>query len=132
MIPRADSLYDGMEESDYLFPYKNIKRNAEVLLYGMGVYGQRLYEYLRRTGFCRVIAAFDMNYRNISIYGCTVFSPDKIKDFKCNNIIIACSFYRTRMKIFDKLKKMYPEKNICVMDEDVIQNQDVLKAFRLI
>lgn len=131
MIPRSDSLYDGMEELSYLFPYKNIKRNADVLLYGMGVYGQRLYKYLMRTGFCRVVATFDMNYKNICISGCTVLSPDKIAEFKCNNIIIACSFYNTRMKIFDNLKKKYPEKNICIINEDITQDREVWKALRL-
>lgn len=89
MIPRADGLVENMREAEYLFPYREISRNARIAIYGAGTYGQRLYKFIKETGFCQVVAWFDMNYEYLNSLGLEVRSPETIADIDCDGVLIA-------------------------------------------
>lgn len=131
MVPRADALLEGMEKLDYLFPFPDVERGREIILYGMGTYGQRLYRFLKETGFCHVAACADRNYEELNRQGLHVIAPEKIGDYKCDVIVVANSFARVRREIEQDLTARYPEKKVYVMDEELVKKEETVKRFGL-
>ena len=131
MIPRADTLLEGMEKLDYLFPFSKVKRGSDIILYGMGTYGQRLYQFLKASEFCHVVACADRNYEELNRQGLRVISPGEIGDCGCDVIVVANSFARVRKEIERELTEKYPKKKINVMDETLIHSEYALTLFGL-
>ena len=129
MLPRADILYENMERLPYLYPYPRVKKGSRIILYGAGLYGQRLYSWIQRTGFCEVVALVDQNWKELCRQGVPAEAPDKIETLQYEHIIITCSFARTRKAIYDYLKQKTSEDKIQVMDEDLVMRETSMKAF---
>lgn len=132
MIPRADTLLEGIEKLNYLFPFPEVKKNSRIILYGMGTYGQRLYRFLKESGFCHVAACIDRNYKELGSQKMNVISPEKIVDCECDMIVVANSFAGTRREIKRELEERYPEKKIYVMDEELVKSNVIIRQFGLI
>lgn len=129
MVPRADSLYRGIEELGYLFPFPNVKKGSRVIIYGAGTYGQRLYKYLTETQFCDVAALVDQNYVELHKQGVPVVSPEDIPEYDYDAIVVASSFARTRDAIYKYLTQLYPKEKVHIMDVDLILSEDTCTAF---
>lgn len=131
MVPRADILYDGFGRLEYLFPYPRIRRGHRVVLYCAGVYGQRLYRYIKESGFCRAVALADQNAEGLRAEGLTVIPPQEIGQKKFDAIIIANSFEKFRRDIYEGLARVYPKEMLHVMDEDLVFSGETKEAFGL-
>ena len=131
MTPRADVLYEGLEKLDYLFPYPEVKKGSRVVVYGAGLWGQRLYAYLRSTGFCEAVALADRDHERLNSQGLGVISPDSINNVEHDAVIVASSYANTRKAIMDSLRSMYPEDRIHEPDIDEIFSNKTMRAFGL-
>lgn len=131
MIPRADILYRNIEELDYLFPFPNVKRHSRIILYCAGTYGQRLYQYLKKTGFCEIIAWVDQNYEELNRQGLFVESPEVIQERSYDAIVIANMFGKVRKEICRDLSNRYHDSNVYMPDDELIVCEDTAKAFGL-
>lgn len=131
MIPRADILYRNIEELDYLFPFPNVKRHSRIILYCAGTYGQRLYQYLKKTGFCEIIAWVDQNYEELNRQGLFVESPEVIQERSYDAIVIANMFGKVRKEICRDLSNRYHDSNVYMPDDELIVSEDTAKAFGL-
>ncbi len=129
MIPRADVLYDGVKELDYLFPYPNVKKGDSVVIYGAGIYGARLYVFLKHTGFCNVKAIVDRDYKNLSTADVPVLPPEAVFETDADHVIIALSFEKTREKVYEYLKQRLPETKIETMDMGLVHSKDTWQRF---
>lgn len=132
MVPRADALYEDFEKMDFLFPFSGVKKGSSVILYGMGTYGKRLYQFLSETKFCNVVAAVDRNYEELRSQGFPVESPEAISQYDYNAIVVTLSFAKARKAVYEYLIKHYPKEKIFLMDEELIKKESTLKAFELI
>ena len=131
MIPRADVLYEGYDKLDYLFPYPAIKRNSKVVIYGAGVYGKRLYSYLKETRFCDVVGIVDRDYQNLSTTDFDVKAPTMISSMKFDYIIVAISFEKVRNTVCTYLNGIIEAEKIQTMDMDLVRSAETWKAFNL-
>ena len=131
MVPRSDTLYKNIEKLDYLFPFPNVKKGSNIVIYGMGTYGQRLYNYLKRTSFCNVLMCADRNYIELCKQGLCVDSPEEISKHDYDAIIVASSFAKARMSIYNDLIKRFPKEKVHIMDVDLIKSDSTLDAFGL-
>lgn len=131
MVPRADVLFEGIEELDYLFPFPGVKKGSSIILYGMGTYGQHLYKYIKRTGFCTIVALADRNYIELRKEGFPVESPDNIAGYEFDAIVIAASFAKTRNAIYKELAARYGHKKVYGMSEDLVKDEAIMTAFGL-
>lgn len=131
MVPRADTLLSGMGELPYLFPFPGIRRGSRVIVYGMGTYGQRLYAYLRRSGFCEVVAAADRGYEELSRQGLPVIAPAQIASCAFDAIAVAASFAGTREAIYRELSQAYGRERVHVMEEELVKSKEIREAFGL-
>lgn len=132
MIPRADILYKKIDSLDYLFPFPKVKKGNKIAIYGAGLWGKRLYDYLKENGFCEVVAIADRNYMNIRKKDFDVIAPDRIMDFGFDSIVVAASFAITRNVIINDLRKKYPKTNIYGLDENEVFSDKTLAAFGLL
>lgn len=131
MVPRADSLYQGYEKLEYLFPFPQVKKGSRIVLYGAGTYGQRMYAYLQRSGFCRVVSWVDRNYLQLQGMGLPVEDPAFLPEKEYDAIVIANMFWKSRESLYQELCTKYPEKEVCMIDEALIFSYGTMKAFGL-
>lgn len=131
MLPRADGLYKGFDKLDYLFPFPKVKKGSRIILYGAGTYGQRLYRYLERTGFCRVAAWVDRDYIQYQSMNLQVESPEVIPERQYDAIVIAIVFGKPRNALYQELVRKYPEEKISLPDEELLFSSESRKAFGL-
>lgn len=132
MIPRADVLYEGMEKMDFLFPFSGVKKGSNIILYGMGTYGKRLYYFLQKTQFCNIVAAVDCNYEELCRQGLPVKNPETISKCDYDAIVVTMSFAKTQEMVYEYLIKEYPKEKIFLLDKELIKNESTLRAFGLV
>ena len=131
MIPRADILYEGIYKSNYLFPFPDINKNDNIIIYCAGLWGQRLAKGIMNSNSCNVLAVADLNYKHISIPGIDVISPEGIGKYDCEKIVVASSYADARESIIRTLETMYPLKRIYGLDESIVFDKRTIKAFGL-
>ncbi|MCR4617771.1 MAG: glycosyltransferase, partial [Lachnospiraceae bacterium] len=129
LVPRADMLYKDIEKLDYLFPFTDIKRGTNVIIYGAGLWGSRLYAFLKRTKFCNVVGIADKNTKSIYINEIDILSPDRIDEVDHDSVIVAASFADARNDIEKYLRLKYPNDSIAILDENEVFSDRTLKAF---
>lgn len=89
---RACLLHDiaGMqsEKFDYLAPYKRVKKNSEVIVYGAGIIGQKIISYLKTTKDFKLIAWIDSR-KHTPFLGMKVYSINCINKCQFDYVILA-------------------------------------------
>ena len=131
MVPRADGLYKGYGELEYLFPFPWVKKGSRIILYGAGTYGQRLYAYLKRSGFCQVVSWVDRNYLQLQEMGLSVEAPTVLPEKEYDAIVIANMFWKSRESLYKELCGKYPGREIYMIDEALIFSDGTMRAFGL-
>lgn len=129
MVPRADRLYQGFTELDYLFPYPKVKKGMRIALYGAGTYGQRLYRYLKESDFCKVEIWVDRNFLELQRLGLKVMPPDAIKADAVDQIVVAVMFDKPRKELYQALTEKYGQEKISVIDEECMFSPAAKQAF---
>lgn len=131
MIPRADGLYAEFERLTCLFPFPNVRRGMNVVIYGAGTYGQRLFNVLTKSGFCNITAWVDRNYQEFQKMGLPVESPKVIHERTYDAIIVAITYARSRQALYKHLTEHYPVEKIHLIDEDLIFSEKTVQALGL-
>ncbi|WP_312430336.1 glycosyltransferase family 2 protein [Lacrimispora sp.] len=131
MVPRADGLYQGYENLDYLFPFPRVRKGFRIVLYGAGTYGQRLYGYLQKTEFCNVTAWLDRNYTEFQKMGLNVQAPSILPDLEYDAILVANTYEKSRKRLYQELIKKYPKEKVHIIDEELIFSRETACAFGL-
>ena len=132
MTARASSLYTGMEKLDYLFPFPKVKRQADIILYGAGTYGQHLFGFLQRTAFCNVVSWVDRNYTELQKMNLPVESPEVISERVYDAIVVTITYAKARQSLYNELVQKYPAEKIHLIDEEQIFSEETMKAFGLL
>lgn len=131
MLPRAVSLYRGYEKLSFLFPFPKVKKGDRIVLYGAGLFGQRMYHFLKETGFCPVSAWVDRNYAQLRDMGLPVESPEAVPRTSFDAIVIANTYERSRKELYGELVRKYPREKIHMLDETLVFSEESMKAFGL-
>jgi FkbM family methyltransferase len=77
----------------YVFPFNQVPKGSEIVLYGAGVVGYDYYLQVTALGYCRVLAVVDPYYKTVDQFkplGVPVHSPEQIPP--CDFIVIATRF----------------------------------------
>lgn len=82
-------------EMGWIFPFKEIKKDANVILYGAGKMGTCFYHQLVDSCYCTLKLWVDKNYKSFQKKGIDVQSPEIIKDLDFDTIIIAINSRKT-------------------------------------
>lgn len=73
----------------YLFPFNLVEPDARILLYGAGKAGKNYLNQIRCTGYCTIVCVVDKNYSKIHIDGMDVVSPEVIKNYEYDCIVLS-------------------------------------------
>ncbi len=97
-LRKIDAFDEGKES--ILIPYGGINKSSDVIIYGAGVLGQKIYNYLDAVGV-KVIAWVDKNWSTYRKNGFDVCSPDVFFKslYEYNFIIIANITYDVAVSI---------------------------------
>lgn len=132
MVPRADILYPNVQKLDYLFPFPKVKKGSNIIIYGMGTFGQHLYKYVKNSGFCKVVVCVDKNYIELRKLGIPAEAPENIANYNYDAIVVAISFANARNDIYKELSSKYFPDKVHIIDEKLINSDETLRAFGLI
>lgn len=131
MVPRSPSLYRDYEKLDFLFPFPEVKRGDNIVIYGAGAHGQRLYHYIEETGFCHIKAWADRNYIELQAMGLPVDSPERVSAVSFDAIVIANTYERSRKALYQELIKKYSPERVYMLDEELVFSKESMEAFGL-
>ena len=104
--------YQYYLKRDWVFPYSEIPKNSNIILYGAGDVGQAYYEQLRATGYCKVNKWVDRNFKKIVDIGLPVEDPEIISETDCDYVVIAVSDAVTARKINGEILSKIPQEKI--------------------
>ena len=100
---------------EYIFPFNSVPYGSKIIIYGASQVGQEYLWQLRETGYAEVVCLADVQAERYSEVDIKVCSPDRLKEFTCDFVVIAI-----KNKIFseDAIKKIKEmgiprEKIIC-------------------
>lgn len=74
LVPRSPWLLPGMEQMLELFPFEGVRRGSRVIVYGAGIFGTALQDFLRRTGFAECVLWLDARAAELRALGLEVYS----------------------------------------------------------
>ena len=103
--------YDIFKEKDYLFPFKKVKKNSDIIIYGAGVWGGELYRFANQFCFCNVVLWVDRKYEIYQQVGMPIARVEDIKKVEYNYIVISILNTNISMKIKAELEKMGVSSN---------------------
>lgn len=93
---------DYVDNDRYIFPFSEIPRDSNIVLYGARTVGQTYYDQLKRTAYCRVVAWVDKGYQDYQKVGMrNVSGIETITNIEFDYIVIAVS----HMYLCEKIKK---------------------------
>lgn len=129
MIPRSDGLYHGYSELSWLFPFPKVKKNMHIILYGAGTYGQRLYQYLKKSQFCNVVLWVDRNYAEFRKMGLDVVSPEEIQIDVVDQIVLAITYAEPKKLLYQELVSKFGKQKISLVDQELLFTTETKQAF---
>lgn len=115
LLTRCIEVFD--RDHEILSPYGGIDKNKSVVIYGAGVLGKRIYNYLSGQLAMKICAWVDQNYKKYQSDGFKVESPlllQNITDVQYDYVLIAVTVGDTANAIKNYLitKLNIPEKKI--------------------
>lgn len=104
----------GIFDKKLLLPFGGISYGSKVVIYGAGVLGQKIYQYLLKSKQIEIVEWVDQNFSYYREKGLDVNEPGRISLLKYDHILIANISHR----VFVKIKK-YLIEELNVEDEKI-------------
>lgn len=101
-------------KDDRLIPYGGVLKGDNVVIYGAGVLGQKIYKYLKRENI-HIVAWLDKNWETYQLNGYDVISPDELdKLINCYDYILIANITEKTARSIKKylLKQGIPDDKI--------------------
>lgn len=101
----------------YLFPFSEVEKDSNIILYGAGAVGYEFYQQIRASGYCRIVKWVDAQYEWYQYIGLPVEPPEAIMNevpevglAAADTIVIAVDKEEVCCSIRQELGKMGKEK----------------------
>lgn len=88
----------------HIFPFANVKKGEQIIIWGMGEVGRHYVKQLKKTGYASINFAVDSNWKNINNAPVNTFSTDILKSKVNAKIVIANGNAGVADKIIQQLK----------------------------
>ena len=105
-------------KKDWVFPYAEITKGSDILLYGAGDVGQAYYEQITNSQFCKIVQWVDINYQIYQEYGLSVCSPEEVGKKHIDYVVIAVSDSNLARTINNILIKIGIPQDIIIWNSD--------------
>lgn len=88
LIPRSPWLLPEMKRLPYLFPFQDVPQGSRVIIYGAGVFGQALHDFLECTCFARCVLWLDARSASLRDEGLKVFSLQEVSVWSSHDYLL--------------------------------------------
>ncbi len=128
-------LYSGYDafltsKYDFLYPFKEIKRGANIVIYGSGLVGAGIVNYLQYNSHYNLVAWIDENINNQPFQDICVQPIDSILHNQYDYVAIAVKNKKVSNKIWDKLISIgVQEQKIQMINYDMFVKGYLPKEF---
>jgi len=119
LIWKRLDLFNQNDES-VVWPYLELKKTDRIVIYGAWRYGKRLYEYLTKRKFGKIVLVIDRNAKQCRINGLDVLQPEALLKTDYDYILLGSETYSVIKSMKDNLQSMGIADNILVVSEDRI------------
>ena len=103
---KQKSFSDYTETNEDVFPFWEIRKGADVILYGAGETGKKFYEQNEQYHFCKIGLWADRNYEKLSRENARIVSPERIAAEIFDYIVIAVRSAEVMQEIARMLVEM--------------------------
>lgn len=132
MVPRLTYLLSNYNNQEDLIPFTGVRRGNRVVIYGAGVFGQSLYDYLSVSHFCNMSGWLDSNWQAWRDSGLPVSDPDLIKNMSYDYIVVAVMSENTQQEIKRKMIDMGCDiECIKFVDMDYVRSKKLWQSLNL-
>lgn len=97
---------DYKETSEDIFPFWEIRKGADVVLYGAGETGKRFYAQNEQYCFCKIVLWVDQNYKRLCQEDRQIASPEQMAAAAFDYIIIAVRSVEVVQEIMTMIMEM--------------------------
>lgn len=101
------SFPEKMEISDGIFPYCDFPKGSRVIIYGAGVFGEKVVELLEKNKYAEIVAWVDKNFRMYQEKGLKVVAAEEIHRLEYDYIILGVLVAGIRDNIRMSLEEEY-------------------------
>lgn len=110
--------------SDFLFPYRKVRKGSQILIYGAGKLGKQIYGAVNSTGNYKIVAMADKSWKSHGNVDFDVIAPEDILSFHFDFIIIAISYANVKNQVKKDLIEMgIDEGKIAEVDLDILNKK---------
>ncbi len=99
------------DDMRYVFPYECIEKGTKIVLYGAGNVGKSYYKSIKQGGYATIVLWVDKDYKRLSKAGLNVLSPEAIKSYEYDYIVLAIDDVVTAKEIKRDILSCGVEKN---------------------
>ncbi|MBO6293341.1 MAG: glycosyltransferase [Selenomonas sp.] len=131
LIPRSPWLLPEMKKLPYLFPFRDVPQGSQIIIYGAGVFGQALHDFLEYTSFASCILWLDARAALLRDEGLEVFSLQEISALPRHDYLLIPIMNSHTVEVVRRdLLTMGAEQNkIRCLDETFIASDEVWEIF---
>lgn len=91
----------------WFFPFANVEKGCEIVIYGAGLMGQLFYSQIEKTKYCSIRVLVDKNYKRLKKLNLPVVGVDYLKKNDFDYVIVAIDNIELRRKISEEIIKKY-------------------------
>lgn len=107
------------ENPIYLFPFEMVEKDSRVVIYGAGKVGSSYRNNLLRSDYAELVGCIDRNYDLLNINGLNVSSPDMLKNFETDYIVIGIEKKEIALEIESHLLELGVKKHKIIWKQPV-------------
>ena len=112
------------KESEFLFPYTQVKKGSKVVIYGAGAVGRRMVQAIKLTDSFEIVAWTDQYKQGMRIDGCTIVAPVEVVKLEFEYIVMAINMFSVAEEAGNKLISLgISNYKIAYMDPSVITEE---------
>ena len=131
LLPRSPWLLPNLEALPWLVPFQKVRRGSRVIIYGAGIFGTALYDFLTRTHYAELILWLDARAVSLRKAGLPVKVLAEVAAWpEYDYLLVPIMNANTTSAIVNDLAKAGAEQEkICCLDEAYAASEEVWRMF---
>lgn len=121
IIPWLKQIFNLQVGLSFLFPYANVDKNADIILYGAGEVGRAYYKQVVENQYCNIVAWIDKRMGDTKE---DILYPEQILKFNYDKIVIAVADKKIADEIIEELLSLgiYRDKILWKQPQVILPN----------
>ena len=133
LVPRFPWLMSKLLNQGNELPFFHIRNGSKVIIYGAGVFGRALHEFLSESGFAEVILWLDARATSLRDEGYEVKTVQEVQSWPEYDFVIIPIMNKNIVKavVKDLTKSGIVQERIRYLDEEYVKSEEVWQSFEM-